>query len=83
MRGVSVSRFYKRLYDGKHRLELSAEHPFEPHMTIASYDVRADVEKIDVSAIGDFPIKATVSALELVQLDQGRLTTLKTVRLHE
>lgn len=74
-----MTELHEQLYEGEHRSELSLEHPFKPHMTIASYDERTVVEQIDVSSAGDFPIKAKVSALELVRLSDGNLTTLKTV----
>jgi len=72
---------HERLYHGEHRLELSSKHPFKPHMTIASYNERADAEQIDVSEIGGFPIKSNLAALQLVRLDSGHLTTLKTAAL--
>ena len=50
-------------------------------MTVASYDERSDLEKVDVSAAGTFPVRAKVSALARVRLDGGRLTTLKTAAL--
>jgi len=77
--GEHLTILHERLYQGEHRLELSSEHPFQPHLTIASYDKRADVEQIDVSVIGDLPIRTNLSALELVRLDSGQLTTLRTV----
>ena len=76
-----LSALHIRLYDGAHRAEFNAQHPFEPHMTVASYDERSDLEKVDVSAAGTFPVRAKVSALALVRLDGGRLTTLKTAAL--
>ena len=73
-----ITDLHNRLYEGEHSLELSSEHPFEPHMTIASYDERADVEQIDITAIGGFPIRAKLSALELVRFDSRCLTSLRT-----
>ncbi|UWQ56003.1 2'-5' RNA ligase family protein [Leisingera caerulea] len=76
-----ITDLHNRLYNGAHSSELSSEHPFEPHMTIASYDERAEAEQIDVSALGDLPIRAQLTALDLVRLDDGCLTALKTVPL--
>lgn len=76
-----ITTLHTRLYDGAHRAELSAAHPFKPHMTVASCETRADVARIEVADIGAFPIRAAISALELVRLEGGRLTTLRTVPL--
>jgi 2'-5' RNA ligase len=73
-----IKALHEQLYSGEHRSELSSAHPFEPHMTVASHDTRSEMEQIDVSAIGDFPIRADVPALKLVQVYDGRLTVLKT-----
>lgn len=73
-----ITALHDQLYEGGHRSVLSSEHPFKPHMTIASYDERADAEQIDLSEIGDLPIRAKLSALTLVRLEGGRLTELKT-----
>jgi len=80
-RSGQIAALHEQLYEGDHRSELNSRHPFKPHMTIATYNERKDVEQLDVSAIGDFPIKAKLSALKMVQLSDGRLTTLKTVPL--
>lgn len=74
-----ITSLHNRLYEGAHGLEWSSAHPFEPHMTIATYDERADVERVDISAIGELLIRGKLSALELVRFEDGRLTPLKTV----
>ncbi|WP_224824639.1 2'-5' RNA ligase family protein [Cognatishimia sp. MH4019] len=70
---------HEQLYDGSHRSALSSEHPFRPHMTVATYETRADIERVDVSHVGEFPIEGILGALEVVQLKDGKLTTLKSV----
>lgn len=77
----TITDLHNRLYTGAHRSQLSFEQPFDPHMTLASYDEREEADQIDVSALGDLPIKAQLTALELVRLENGCLTALKTVPL--
>ena len=76
-----ISALHNQLYQGRHRSELSSAHPFKPHMTIATYKELADLEKVDFSAIGELPIRGNLSAMALVQLEDGCLTTLKTAPL--
>jgi len=76
---AQITDLHNRLYDGAHRLALSTEHPFEPHMTVATYNAQIQLELVDISKIGRLPIGATLSALELVRLKDGCLTTLKSV----
>ncbi len=74
-----ITFLHNRLYEGAHSSELSSAHPFKPHITIATYDERPDVEQVDISAVGELPIRGELSALELVRFEDGRLTKLKTV----
>ena len=74
-----IAALHSQLYEGEHSAELSAAHPFKPHMTVATYEQRQELERVDPSTIGPLPISATVSALQLVQLRDGQLSTLKTV----
>ncbi|MGR3502462.1 2'-5' RNA ligase family protein [Pseudaestuariivita sp.] len=80
--GDHVTTLHRQLYDGPHRAELSADHPFEPHLTVASYDALAKLEQADLSALGPLPIPATLTALDLVQLEAGCLRTLKSAPLN-
>ncbi|MEL6609654.1 MAG: 2'-5' RNA ligase family protein [Pseudomonadota bacterium] len=73
-----ITDLHHRLYDGPHRSDLSDDHPFVPHMTVATQDERKTLEQIDTSALGDLPIRTTLSALELVRFDGSRLTTVRT-----
>ncbi len=76
-----VTALHNQLYEGEHRAEFDTTHPFRPHMTIASYDERAEVEQVDVSEVGTLPFYGHVRALEVVQLVDGRLETLKSAPL--
>lgn len=78
---AAITLLHNKLYEGPHRSELSSSHPFKPHMTIGSHDTQTDIDQVDVCAVGQFPIQASVSSLVLVQLEEERLTTLKTVSL--
>ena len=50
-------------------------------MTIGTYNEQKDVDEVDVSAVGVFPINGRVSSLEIVRLEDGRLTKLRTAFL--
>lgn len=77
----ALTSLHTQLYDGEHRAELSPEHPFRPHMTIASYAERADIEKVSTDSLGSLPIFGKVRSLVLVRFANGRLTTLKSAPL--
>ncbi len=79
--GSELTALHAHLYRGEHGVELNSEQPFQPHMTIATYDKRADIEKVDIRNVGGLPLIGTIRALELVQVTDGRLTTLKSVPL--
>ncbi|MEO0677434.1 MAG: 2'-5' RNA ligase family protein [Pseudomonadota bacterium] len=79
--GAHIRALHERLYAGPHRSELSADHPFKPHMTIASHTDRADAERVDLRALGALPIRADITALHVVGLEAGRLSELKTAPL--
>ncbi|EBA02884.1 hypothetical protein RB2150_02929 [Rhodobacterales bacterium HTCC2150] len=76
---AKVTSLHNQLYEGSHRSEFSSAHQFRAHMTVATYDKRTDLDQVDVSTVGEFPIEGKLSALELVRFEDGRLTTLKTV----
>ena len=69
---------HTQLYDGPHRACLSTAHPFQPHMTVASYDGREDAERVDVRHAIKLPIRAQIEALQIVRFAGGELTTLRT-----
>lgn len=73
----NVTALHNQLYDGGHRAEFSASHPFRPHMTVATCDTSAQIEQINVSDAGPLPFHATLKALEVVQLSNGALSTIK------
>ena len=75
----NVTALHNQLYDGEHRAEFSATQPFRPHMTVATCDTSAQIERINVSHVGPIPLHATLRALEVVQLSNGALSTIKTL----
>ncbi|MDA7964375.1 2'-5' RNA ligase family protein [Ruegeria sp.] len=75
----TVTALHDQLYNGEHRTELNSTHPFRPHMTIATYDERAEIERLDVSDAGELPICGKLRALEIMRFSNGELSTLKTV----
>ncbi|MEL7212216.1 MAG: 2'-5' RNA ligase family protein [Pseudomonadota bacterium] len=78
---AEITSLHTQLYDGAHRSELSPAHSFEPHMTVGAYRDGAALDRVDISAVGQFPIKGLVSSLELVRLDGEKLTTLRSMPL--
>ncbi|MEM7720712.1 MAG: 2'-5' RNA ligase family protein [Pseudomonadota bacterium] len=73
-----ATSLHNRLYEGIHRAELDTAHPFKPHMTIATYNKRAEIEQVDVSFAGELPISAKLRALELVRVVEGKLKVVRT-----
>ncbi len=74
-----VTALHEQLYTGDHRAKFSATHPFRPHMTVATSDTSAQIERINVSDAGPLPLHATLRALEVVQLSNGELSLIKTL----
>lgn len=74
-----VIRLHERLYAGLRRSEFDPNSFYRPHMTVATNVDRAILEDIDVDSIGSFPIKATVSGLEIVSLARGQLSLIKSI----
>lgn len=78
----TVTALHKDLYDGPHQSELYQDHPYEPHMTVATHPDRAHIDGLDKTDIQqELPITGTIRAIELVELSNGALTTLETYSL--
>ncbi|MEW9919939.1 2'-5' RNA ligase family protein [Marimonas sp. MJW-29] len=69
----SLTALHDLLYDGPQRAELSPDIPYEPHMTVATHEDRRAIAKLDTSALGAFPICATIRELTVVRRDAGML----------
>ena len=76
-----LTSLHEQLYRGAHSADLSAAHPFQPHMTVASYEKQLEAEQVDVAHAINLPISADIQALEIVRFVDGTLTNLKTVPL--
>lgn len=76
-----LTALHNQLYEGEHSAEFDTTHPFRPHITIATCNERAEIEQVDLSDVGALPLYGHVLALEVVQLVEGRLKTLKSAPL--
>lgn len=83
MGGQTLSKLHEQLYDGPHRHELHPDHPFRPHMTIATNGEQPVVEKLDPSEIGAFPLVGIIRSLEIVELAGKHLHRLQTIPLRK
>lgn len=79
--GQTLRELHEQLYDGPHQEELHPDHPYRPHMTVATNGEQSAVSKLDPSEIGAFPIAGTVRSLEIVELAGKQLHTLHTIPL--
>lgn len=79
--GQTLFELHEQLYDGPHQAELHPDHPYRPHMTVATHSDQSVVEQLDVSEIGSFPITATIRALEVVVVAGNQLERLQTIPL--
>ncbi|MGL4237968.1 2'-5' RNA ligase family protein [Tabrizicola sp.] len=72
---------HEQLYDGPHRAELSPDHPYRPHMTVATNRRREVIELLDLAELGTFPIRGMIRALEVVDFTDGTLRPLQAILL--
>lgn len=65
--------------------EMSATpgNPFRPHLTVATNNDRASLERGDHGELPPLPIVGTIKALDVVQLAGERLTPIRTIPLRE
>lgn len=74
---------HQQLYNGPHRAELNLDIPYRPHMTVATHEDRTIIERLDVAALGAFPIPGKIRSLEVVELVDNKLRPLRTVPLRK
>jgi 2'-5' RNA ligase len=79
--GNHVTALHLKLYEGSHGLEPDQEYPYRPHMTIATHRDRHVVESLDPTMIGSLPLRGTIDSLEIVDLVDGRLSSVRSVPL--
>jgi 2'-5' RNA ligase len=77
----TLTGLHNDLYAGLLRQELDPNHPFRPHMTVASHSDRAEIDRLDPGILGPLPITARITALDIVKVTNGTLETLATVPL--
>ncbi|MEM6660198.1 MAG: 2'-5' RNA ligase family protein, partial [Pseudomonadota bacterium] len=75
---VRVNALHNQLCNGEHVAEVNSTHPFRPHMTIATYERRADIERVDISDAGVLPLHGKLRALDVVRFANGELSRLMT-----
>lgn len=78
-----LTALHERLYGGPHQSELDPAIPYRPHMTMATHTDRAAIERLDGSAMGAFPIPGVIRNLEVVELADKTLRSLRTVPLQQ
>jgi len=63
-----ITALHEKLYQGPHQSERHPDIAYRPHMTVGTnFDV-SKLENVDVTTIGQFPIKAEFNHLSVVQL---------------
>jgi 2'-5' RNA ligase len=76
-----LSGLHDRLYAGRLQRELEPDHPFRPHMTVATHPRRTKIDRLDPALLGPLPIIARIAALDLVEVTNGTLGTISTFPL--
>lgn len=64
---AALHALHQSLYDGPHAAELDPSIPYRPHMTVATNRDRAALDRLDIRALGPFPISGTIQALDVVE----------------
>ena len=81
--GPKSERLHDRLYAGALKKHLRADVPFIPHMTIAAApDLDTCKQLASEIALGPRIIAGEISAFELVDVSQPRVTSLRTYALN-
>ncbi|MBA3910167.1 MAG: hypothetical protein C0524_09835 [Rhodobacter sp.] len=78
-----LTALHERLYRGPHQSELHPTIPYRPHMTTATHADRAIIQRLDESAIGTLPISGIIHALEVVELVDKTLSSLRSIPLRQ
>lgn len=76
-----LTTLHEQLYDGLRHKEQDNDELYRPHMTVATNSERLIIENVDTSSLGFFPIKATISSLDVVKLSDGKLSTINSILL--
>lgn len=73
-----LAALHDQLYEGVQRAERKDDIPYRPHMTVATNPDRTNIERLETSSLGGFPLSGTIRALEVVKLENGGLQHLRT-----
>jgi 2'-5' RNA ligase len=77
----TLTRLHAGLYGGSLQHKLDPDHPFRPHMTVATHATRAGIDHLDSWPLGTFPITALIRALDIVEVTGGTLQPIATAPL--
>ena len=77
----TLTKLHNGLYTGPLQEEMDPDHPFRPHMTVATKSTCDEIDRLDPGLLGPLPITAQVNALALVEVTRGTLQPVATVSL--
>lgn len=75
-----LATLHNQLYEGLEHPGTPTPSNFHPHMTVATHAEQSEVRRADIRDIGDLPITALVTTLEVVKVIDGRIRTQHSVR---
>lgn len=71
-----LSELHKELYAGPHAAERHPDHPFRPHMTVATNANPGTIDTLAVRSDALLPLIGEIAALEVVHFANGQLSHL-------
>jgi 2'-5' RNA ligase len=77
----TLTKLHNGFYTGPLLKEMVPDHPFRPHMTVATQPTGDEIDHLDPGLLGPLPIAAQIEALALVKLTRGTLHPVETVSL--
>ena len=77
----TLTKLHNGFYTGPLLKEMDPDHPFRPHMTVATQSTGDEIDRLDPGLLGPLPITAQIDALALVKFTRGTLHPVATVSL--
>ncbi len=77
----TLTKLHNGLYTGPLLNEMDPDHPFRPHMTVATQSSGDEIDRLDPGLLGPLPITAQIDALALVKFTRGTLQPVAAVSL--
>ena len=77
----TLTKLHNGLYTGPLQEEMDPDHPFRPHMTVATQSTGEEIDRLDPRVLGTLPIAAQIGTLALVEVTRGTLRPVATVSL--